>query len=151
MYDTGTIFQFYFYIGGRRFPSSRFPTESIRSRVSAPRRFVSSPTFFLSRFKRQTRENDPGLNTIEVLSTRKPGKWRSLTKFRLPNSTYDHCTVSVNKTSLMIIGGYGQESQAAIVDLKYKTYRQMDTLKQPRRQVCMRLNFIGMERDSHFM
>ena len=143
-------------IGGRRFPSSRFPTESVRrsvgrnlgrsfsrrrfdlsGRTIGRRNFVTSPSFFLSRrFKRQAREErDPGLNTIEVLSTRKPGKWRALTRFQLPNATYEHCTVAINKTSLMIIGGYGQESNAAIVDLKYKTHTYLEPLKQPRRKV----------------
>ena len=134
---------YWIFLGRRRFPSSRFPTESIRSRprnISGRRfsertRFVTSPSFFLSRYKRQAENSDPGLNTIEVLSTRKPGKWRSLTKFKLPNATFDHCTVSINKTALMIIGGFGQESEAAIVDLKYKTYQHLEPLKQPRRQV----------------
>ena len=35
----------------------------------------------------------------------------------------------------MIIGGYGQESNAAIVDLKYKTHTYLEPLKQPRRKV----------------
>ena len=42
-----------------------------------------------------------------------------------------------------MIGGFGQESQASIVDLKYKTYRQMEPLKQARRQVRIRLNRQG--------
>ena len=98
---------------------------------------MTSPTYFLSRrFKRQAlEERDPGLNTIEVLSTRKPGKWRALTRFQLPNATYEHCTVAINKTSLMIIGGYGQESNAVMVDLKYKTHTLLEPLKQPRRKV----------------
>ena len=151
-------------IGGRRFPSTRFPTESVRrsvgrsfsqrrldlsgrsfsrrrfdlsGRTIGRRNFVTSPSFFLSRrFKRQAgEERDPGLNTIEVLSTRKPGKWRALTRFQLPNATYEHCTVAINRTSLMIIGGYGQESNAAIVDLKFKTHTLLEPLKQPRRKV----------------
>ena len=35
----------------------------------------------------------PSVNTIEVMSTRRPGKWRVLQKFRMPNPTHDHCTV----------------------------------------------------------
>ena len=52
--------------------------------------------------------------------------------------------MSVNKTSLMIIGGFGQESEAAIVDLKYKTYQHLEPLKQPRRQVNATTNFLNV-------
>jgi hypothetical protein len=44
----------------------------------------------------------------------------------------------------MIIGGFGQESEAAIVDLKYKTYQHVEPLKQPRRQhSCTKVRFNG--------
>jgi len=44
----------------------------------------------------------------------------------------------------MIIGGYGQESNAAMVDLKYKTHTLLEPLKQPRRKhSCTKVRFNG--------
>ena len=79
------------------------------------------------------------LNSIEVMSTRRPGRWRVLSKFTLPNATHDHCTVSLNKTALFMAGGVNQESQAYIMDLKAKTKEPVQPMKQPRSQVSFKL------------
>ena len=58
---------------------------------------------------------------IEVLNTDAPQRWKTLSRLTLPNPTYDHCTIALNKTSLFITGGFGQESQVMVMDLKNKT------------------------------
>ena len=75
------------------------------------------------------------LSSIEVLNTRKPERWRTLSKLTLPNPTYDHCTVAINKTSLLVTGGFGQESQAIVLDLLGKKYEAQQPMTQPRRKV----------------
>ncbi len=75
------------------------------------------------------------LSSIEVLNTRKPEKWRTLSKLTLPNPTYDHCTVAVNKTTMFVTGGFGQESQAIMMDLLSKNYKAEEPMRQPRRKV----------------
>ena len=75
------------------------------------------------------------LSSIEVLNTRKPEKWRTLSKLTLPNPTYDHCSVAVNKTTMFVTGGFGQESQAYMMDLLNKNYKAEASMKQPRRSV----------------
>ena len=79
------------------------------------------------------------LSSIEVLNTRKPERWRTLSKLTLPNPTYDHCTVAINKTSILVTGGFGQESQAIVMDLLGKKYQAQQPMTQPRRKVS--LNF----------
>ena len=75
------------------------------------------------------------LSSIEVLNTRKPEKWRTLSKLTLPNPTYDHCTVAINKTSMFVTGGFGQESQAIMLDLLNKDFKAEPSMRQPRRKV----------------
>ena len=75
------------------------------------------------------------LNSIEVLSTRNPNRWRTLNRLTLPRPTYDNCIVAVNKTAVVMTGGVGQESQVVMLDLKDKRYFSMAPLKQPRRKV----------------
>ena len=75
------------------------------------------------------------LSSIEVLNTRKPEKWRTLSKLTLPNPTYDHCSVAINKTSMFVTGGFGQESQAIMLDLLNKNYKAEPSMRQPRRKV----------------
>ena len=75
------------------------------------------------------------LDSIEVLNTRNPRRWRTLSKLTLPAPTFDHCTVALNKTALLVTGGFGQESQAVVVDLKSKKWEAMAPMKQPRRKV----------------
>ena len=77
------------------------------------------------------------LSSIEVLNTRKPEKWRTLSKLTLPNPTYDHCSVAINKTSMFVTGGFGQESQAIMMDLLGKKYQAQEPMRQPRRKVKM--------------
>ena len=80
------------------------------------------------------------MNSIEVLNIDNPKRWKTLSKITLPNPTHDHCTVAINKTALFITGGFGQESQAMILDLKGKQYYLEEPLIHPRRQVRS-LNF----------
>lgn len=75
------------------------------------------------------------LNSIEVLNTRNPKRWRTLSKLTMPSPTFDHCSVALNKTAIMVTGGVGQESQAIILDLKGKKWNAMKPMKQPRRKV----------------
>ena len=75
------------------------------------------------------------MNSIEVLNIDNPKRWKTLSKITLPNPTHDHCTVAINKTALFISGGFGQESQAMILDLKGKQYYLEEPLIHPRRQV----------------
>lgn len=75
------------------------------------------------------------LNSIEVLNTRNPNRWRTLSKLTLPNPTYDHCSVALNKTAMLVTGGFGQESQNVILDLKGKKWHAQAPMKQPRRKV----------------
>ena len=82
------------------------------------------------------------LSSIEVLNTRKPERWKTLSKLKLPNPTYDHCTVAVNKTTIFITGGYNQESQAIMIDLARKKYSAMDAMIQPRRKVRLMLQVV---------
>ena len=77
------------------------------------------------------------LSSIEVLNTRKPDRWKTLSKLKLPNPTYDHCTVAINKTSIFVTGGYSQESQAIMIDLAKKKYKAMEPMRQPRRKVSI--------------
>lgn len=74
------------------------------------------------------------LNSIEVLSTRNPNRWRTLNRLTLPRPTYDNCIVAVNKTAVVMTGGVGQESQVVMLDLKDKRFFSMAPLKQPRRK-----------------
>ena len=82
------------------------------------------------------------LSSIEVLNTRKPEKWRTLSKLTLPNPTYDHCSVAINKTSMFVTGGFGQESQAIMLDLLNKNYKAEPSMRQPRRKVRLLIQFI---------
>ena len=82
------------------------------------------------------------LSSIEVLNTRKPERWKTLSKLKLPNPTYDHCTVAINKTSIFVTGGYSQESQAIMMDLARKKYTAMEAMRQPRRKVCLSIRVI---------
>ena len=82
------------------------------------------------------------LSSIEVLNTRKPERWKTLSKLKLPNPTYDHCTVAINKTSIFVTGGYSQESQAIMMDLARKKYTAMEAMRQPRRKVCCSIRVI---------
>ena len=75
------------------------------------------------------------LSSIEVLNIRKPEKWKTLSKLILPNPTYDHCMVAVNKTAIFVAGGYSQESQAYMLDLLGKKFTSEEPMKQPRRKV----------------
>jgi len=92
------------------------------------------------------RQFPSSLRTIEVMSTRRPGKWRVLSKFQLPGGTHDHCTVAVNRTAMFMAGGVGQESQAYIIDLKAKTRQPLQAMKQPRSQhSCIRVRINGRD------
>ena len=82
------------------------------------------------------------LSSIEVLNTRKPEKWRTLSKLTLPNPTYDHCSVAINKTSMFVTGGFGQESQAIMLDLLNKNYKAEPSMRQPRRKVRLTFNTV---------
>ena len=82
------------------------------------------------------------LSSIEVLNTRKPEKWRTLSKLTLPNPTYDHCSVAINKTSMFVTGGFGQESQAIMLDLLNKNYKAEPSMRQPRRKVRLLINLL---------
>ena len=53
----------------------------------------------------------------------------------MPNPTYDHCSVAINKTSMFVTGGFGQESQAIMMDLLGKSYQAEEPMRQPRRKV----------------
>ncbi len=75
------------------------------------------------------------LSSIEVLNTRKPERWRTLSKLTLPNPTYDHCSVAINKTTIFVTGGFGQESQAIMLDLRDKKSIPEEPMRQPRRKV----------------
>lgn len=75
------------------------------------------------------------MNSIEVLNTDAPQRWKTLSRLTLPNPTYDHCTVALNKTSLFITGGFGQESQVMVMDLKNKIVIPEEAMIHPRRQV----------------
>ena len=50
-------------------------------------------------------------------------------------SMKDHCVVAINKTSIFMTGGFGQESHAMVIDMKDKRHQAMEPMKQPRRQV----------------
>ncbi len=75
------------------------------------------------------------LNSVEVLNTRRPSRWRTLTRLTLPQGTSDHCAVAINRTAMLVTGGFGQESQAIMMDLKAKRWEAMEPMKQPRREV----------------
>ncbi|XP_059085071.1 uncharacterized protein LOC131882056 [Tigriopus californicus] len=86
------------------------------------------------------------LNSIEVLNTRNPKRWRTLSKLTMPSPTFDHCSVALNKTSIMVTGGVGQESQAIILDLKGKKWNAMKPMKQPRRKhSCIKAKVNGRD------
>jgi len=86
------------------------------------------------------------LNSIEVMSTRRPGKWKVLRRFSLPEATHDHCTVSLNKTAVFMAGGANQESQAWIMDFKAKSKLKVQPMKEPRSQhSCMKVRINGRD------
>ena len=73
--------------------------------------------------------------SIEVLNTDNPKRWKTLSRLTLPNPTYDHCSIALNKTSLFVTGGFGQEAQSMILDLKSKQFYPTEPMIHPRRQV----------------
>ena len=75
------------------------------------------------------------LNSIEVLNGADPTRWRTLTRLGLPQPTFDHCVVALNRTALFVTGGFGAESQAVVLDLKGKKWEAAEPMKQPRRKV----------------
>eukprot|EP00095_Tigriopus_kingsejongensis_P003452 maker-scaffold13_size735724-snap-gene-1.13 protein:Tk03452 transcript:maker-scaffold13_size735724-snap-gene-1.13-mRNA-1 annotation:"kelch-like protein 2" len=86
------------------------------------------------------------LNSIEVLNTRNPKRWRVLSKLTLPNPTFDHCTVAINKTAMLVTGGVGQESQTILLDLKAKKSEALQPMKQPRRKhSCIKAKVNGRD------
>jgi hypothetical protein len=43
--------------------------------------------------------------------------------------------VAINKTSIFMSGGFGQESHTMLIDMKDKKHVALEPMKQPRRQV----------------
>lgn len=77
------------------------------------------------------------LSSIEVLNTRKPKAWKTLSKLALPHPTYDHCAVAINDTAIFVTGGHGHESQAVIMDFYSKKFAFEEPMHYPRRQVSL--------------